>query len=206
MTLVKTLSNLEWSRNITIPSYLPQEVLAIMKEKLEPNGIKFWNLPNRRQSGNCKRLCGHIPRWLLFYILSLLSEKTATTSASLLIQICRTPVSSEQLVHTAQAQKVREREQVTGNNGCVCMLGSPEVHSRCFPVLSLHLSFKISSSYLLFVHIWMHTHVESGFSSYHGFPGWNSDLKASTASILTCSHSTSPAIFLRQWFSLNPEV
>lgn len=165
-----------------------------MKEKLEPNGIKFWNLPNRRQSGNCKRLCGHIPRWLLFYISSLLTGKTATTSASLLIQICRTPVSSEQLVHTAQAQKVRDKEQVTGNNGCV-HAWEPRGSQQVFSCPKSHLSFKISSSYLLFVHIWMHTHVESCFSCYHGFPGWNSDLKASTASTLTCSHPTSPAYF-----------
>lgn len=133
VTLVKTLSNLEWSRNITITNYLPQEVLAIMKEKLEPNGIKFWNLPNRRQSGNCKRTCGHISRWLLFYVLSLLTGKTATTSASLLIQICRTPVSSEQEVHTctgteSQGKGTSDRKQWL----CMCAWeprGSQQVFS-----------------------------------------------------------------------------
>jgi hypothetical protein len=80
-------------------------------------------------------------------------------SASLLIQICKTPVSSEQEVHTctgteSQGKGTRDRKQCPS----VFVPQSPEVQSRRFPVLSLDVSFKwVLHIYSLCIYTTAHT-------------------------------------------------
>lgn len=79
------------------------------------------------------RDCGYIPsecfsRFCSYYLIGIPSTP--------LIQTSRTPVSPK------QGQKARKTM-------ASCMPGSPEVHSRCFPVILHEVYFKIRSLHLL---------------------------------------------------------
>lgn len=137
-------------------------------------------------------------------------------SASLLIQTCRTPVSSVQKVHTC----IGTKSQGKGTSGrkqwpSVCMPGSPEVHSRCFPVCSPDVCFTMSSSCLRFVYIWMYTMARTGRVWFLFLP-WVSRMERTSPG---CDgkhpylhHFMSPAIFLRQcfpqryWFCMSSDL